>query len=120
MTAHPAGLIRVDGKLVVPRRGWVRSSEPLTCLRGHVIHENVATLHEGSGTWWCKHKPAVGQGECGLMVYLLVFPSVGTGKRRRWCADVTYEHMQYMEKHELDFEQMMEYLDATFPRRECA
>jgi hypothetical protein len=116
----PVGLIRVDGQFVVPRRGWVQPTEPLTCLRGHIVHENIATLHEGSGTWWCKHKASANQGECGLMIYLLVFPSGGTRRRRRWAADVTYEDMRHIEQQEMEFEQIMEYLHATFPRRECA
>lgn len=48
----PTGLIAIDGELVPRRRGFAHRSEPVTCLKGHVIDER-GYLRDGWGTPPC-------------------------------------------------------------------
>lgn len=105
----PAGLIRLNGSLVVRRAGWLDSLAQPECPFGHPLKEH-AKLLEGRGVYWCKFRAQRTEAECGALIYILRVPTIG-----QYCADVTSEEMRHMEQEQMTAWQVFNYLGVHFP-----
>jgi hypothetical protein len=109
---HAPPTFSFHGRTVARAKGFIRPHK-LTCPDMHRVRE-LAVIRE-DGALWCTHRPASGQGECGAMLYVLVFPSLG-GKRRIWAADVTKAELEQMEAMGLDADGALAYFGVGFTR----
>lgn len=90
--------------------------EKVTCPDGHTIG-GVSLVREDH-TLQCTHRAAAGQGECGALVYVLVFPALG-GRRRVWACDVTMAEVREMERLGLDADGVLAYFGEAFSREKA-
>jgi hypothetical protein len=100
------------GRNILRAKGFVRPKQ-LLCPDGHRVKE-LAVIRE-DGALWCTHRLANGQGECGAMLYVMTFPSLG-GRRRIWASDVTKAELDEMERLGLDADGALAYFGVEFTR----
>jgi hypothetical protein len=102
------------GKPLPRAKGFVEQPKRLTCPMGHPVKQ-LAILRE-DGAIWCTYRAAEHQGECGALLYVLVFPALGHGRKRVWAADVTKAELDQMEALRLDADGALAYFGVSFTR----
>ena len=102
------------GREIFRSTGFIRQEwNRLTCPDGHTVNEPARIL--GDAVLFCDHRPAKGHVQCGALIYLLVVPGRGEG-RRVWAADCTREELKEIERLGLDADGVLAYFGATFNR----
>lgn len=101
------------GREIFRTTGFIRNEKRLTCPDGHIVNEPARIL--GDAVLYCDHRPAKGHAQCGALIYLLVVPGRGEG-RRIWAADCTREELREIERLGLDADGVLAYFGATFTR----
>lgn len=103
-----------QGREIFRSTGFIRDEQTrITCPQGHVVNEAGRTL--GDAVLYCEKRPAAGQAQCGALIYVLVVPGRGAG-RRFWAADCTREELREIERLGLDADGVLGYFGATFSR----
>lgn len=87
------------------QKGFMRG-QIVMCPYGHKVRglELVRVDH----FLQCHHRAAAGQGECGHLIYVRVYPHAGGG-RDVFAADVTFAEMREIEALNLDGPGVLEY-----------
>lgn len=102
------------GREIFRSTGFIREEKNrLTCPDRHTVNEPARIL--GDAVLFCDHRPAKGHAQCGALIYLLVVPGRGAG-RRVWAADCTREELAEIERLGLDADGVLAYFGATFTR----